>query len=147
MAAAMIAIALCPVKRLKLCHARTRGMGRDSWSGFVPGAGVVCSQLNRELMMIRLTRKDFRRWLFRNRRVVVGIAENPRKCPFCRYLKWKGARFVNIQVSHRWVDGHRNQHTKWQREFQREAMRKERELDVTGLRGREALAILDGLAG
>lgn len=95
--------------------------------------------------MIRLTRKDFRRWLWRHRRVIVGRPAEARQCPICRYLKSCGAKFVRIGIVSRTVDGQRHHHSKWQRDFQYKAIALERKLDVTGLRGQEALDILDGL--
>lgn len=96
-------------------------------------------------MVIRLTKKGFRFWLFDNRRVIVGIADKPNACPFCCYLKSRGAKRVRIMIAHRTVDGLVHQHNEWQRAFQHAAIDMERELDVRGLRGREALAVLDGL--
>ena len=96
--------------------------------------------------MIRLTKAGFRRWLEANLGAIVGVTEAPDNCPFCRYLKSCGAKRAAIQVSYRVVDGKRHKHSKWQRDFQHQAMYMERELDVIGLRGREALGVLDGLA-
>ncbi len=93
--------------------------------------------------MIRLAKKDFRRWLAKNQRVIVGDPDNPGLCPMCRYLKSRGAKRVFIDIGYRRVDGQMHEHCKWQRDFQKEAMRVQRLLKVVGLRGREALAILD----
>ena len=95
--------------------------------------------------MIRLSKKDFRRWLVKRKRVIVGVAESPCGCAFHGYLKWRGARSIRIQIKNRLVDGKFHRHNQWQRDFQIEAMKLEGELDVIGLRGREALAVLDGL--
>ena len=96
--------------------------------------------------MIRLTKRGFRLWLVRNRKVLVGQSDNNSNCPFCRYLKSLGARRVYIPVvGYRIVDGRMHDHNKWQRDFQNAAIRMEQELDVVGLRGREALQVLDEL--
>lgn len=93
--------------------------------------------------MIRLTKKGFRAWLVKNQRVIVGLPEEPDNCPICRYLKSEGAKKVLIQIGYRLIDGESHTHCKWQRRFQRKSMQLQRELDVVGLRGREALGILD----
>ncbi len=95
--------------------------------------------------MIRLVRKDFRRWLLKNKRILVGEPDDVKKCPFCKYLKSKGATTVTTRVHHRIVDGSIHGHSKWQREFQTHAMKLQKDLDVIGLRGREALQVLDVL--
>ena len=96
--------------------------------------------------MIRLTRVDFRRWLVRNRKVIVGLPDDLEDCPMCRYLKSRGAKKIWMTFGYRVVDGRsHNNGVKWQREFQRQAVRLERELDVIGLRGQEALDVLDSV--
>lgn len=96
--------------------------------------------------MIRLAKKEFRHWLMKNRKVLVGEPNEKAKCPFCLYLKWRGAKKVCVPtVGYRIVDGQIHEHNKWQRDFQRLAMRKQRELDVIGLRGGEAIDILDSV--
>ena len=96
--------------------------------------------------MIRLTKTGFRNWLVKNRRVLVGRPNEPSDCPFCQYLKSEGAKYVRVpRIGFRVVDGENHAHNKWQREFQKDAFLMERQLDVIGLRGQEALQVLDEL--
>lgn len=95
--------------------------------------------------MIRLTKQGFRHWLIKNRKVIVGRPEEPKDCPFCRFLKSQGAKRVNIQIGHRIVDGGIHSHSAWQRNFQKKAIRRQKELDVIGLRGGEALYVLNSV--
>lgn len=96
--------------------------------------------------MIRLTKTGFRQWLIKNRRVLVGRPSEIVNCPFCKYLKSKGAERVRIpDVRYRIMDGRKQANNKWQRDFQRQAMDMERRLDVIGLRGGEAIDILDSV--
>lgn len=96
--------------------------------------------------MIRLTKTGFRQWLVMNRKVFVGQPNKMRSCPFCRYLKSRGLEKVSFPtVSCRIVGGKSILNNKWQRDFQRAAIDMERRLDVIGLRGREALQVLDEL--
>lgn len=97
--------------------------------------------------MIKLYKRDFRAWLVEKQPVMVGLASDNRKCPICNFLRSRGAKKVEVQISYRRVDGHRHEHNKWQRDFQRQAMKLQRDLDVIGLRGRECLTILDELTG
>ena len=93
--------------------------------------------------MIRLTRAGFRRWLAKNRGKIVGFPESHHYCPMCKYLRSEGAKNVYLDIKWRRADGDTYTHSKWQRDFQRLAMRRQRELDGVGLRGREALQVLD----
>ena len=93
--------------------------------------------------MIRLVQADFRRWLRRNGGKIVGDPNEPSDCPFCRFLKSQGAKKVWIDIPQRRVDGEIHTHSKWQRDFQHNAIRLKRELVVADLRGREALIALD----
>lgn len=97
--------------------------------------------------MIRFYKRDFRAWLVEKQRVMVGLPSEIKKCPVCNFLRSRGAKTVEVQITHRRVDGQRHEHNKWQRDFQKKAMKLQRDLDVIGLRGRECLAILDELAG
>lgn len=93
--------------------------------------------------MIRLTKKDFRSWLEKNRSKIVGNAESPDNCPICRFMKSQGAKTVEVQISYRRIDGRNYAHSLWQRNFQRQAISQQRELRVSCLRGLEALEALD----
>ena len=93
--------------------------------------------------MIRLAKKDFRTWLNRNGGKIVGDPTNRTSCPFCRFLKASGAKKVVVLIANRVVDGQSHQHSKWQRAFQCRAIRMQKELNVFGLRGREALKAMD----
>ena len=95
--------------------------------------------------MIRLVKQDFRAWLLKNRKVLVGRPEDFKHCPFCNFLKSKGAKKVSIHISHRIVDGKAHVHSQWQKDFQINAIKQQRSLDVIGLRGSEALQVLDEL--
>lgn len=95
--------------------------------------------------MIPLSRKAFRKFLEINARKNVGDPSDTHSCPFCHFLKSKGAKRVRINILWRAVDGERYEHRGWQREFQRAAMNLREELDVEELRGREALSVLDSL--
>lgn len=96
--------------------------------------------------MIRLTKTGFRQWLVKNKKVIVGKPDKPMDCPFCRFLKSKGAKEVRVpDIRYRVVDGQIHEHNLWQRVFQIKAINMETELGVIGLRGREALQVLDEL--
>jgi len=96
--------------------------------------------------MIRLTKTGFRQWLVKNRKVIVGRSGDIRDCPFCKYLRSRGVKKVSFPtVSCRIVGGKVLPNNKWQKAFQRQAMDMERRLDVHGLRGLEALQVLDEL--
>lgn len=93
--------------------------------------------------MIRIHQRDFRTWLQKNQGKIVGDASDVRGCPLCKFLKSKGAKHTNMQITCRTIDGERHDNSRWLREFQSNAMRLQKDLEVDGLRGHEALAALD----
>lgn len=93
--------------------------------------------------MIRLVQREFRIWLRQRQRFVVGDPNSPTNCPLCQFLKQKGAKTVRMGFSTRTVNGVPQGNSPWQRNFQKRAIRLQTALNVTGLRGGEALEALD----
>ncbi len=93
--------------------------------------------------MIRIAQKDFRIWLRRNGGKIVGDPTDINTCPLCRFLKSRGAKKVRMSFYARFVDGRSHNNTVWARKFQQRAIEVQRSLEVTGLRGREALTALN----
>ena len=95
--------------------------------------------------MIRLVKKDFRQWLRFNARTIVGDPTENSTCPLCRFLKSRGAKKVLMKFSARIVDGKLHDNSRWAVKFQKGAVELQRSLDVEGLRGREALQVIDSI--
>lgn len=95
--------------------------------------------------MIRLSKANFRRWLVENDGKIVGDPTETNTCPLCRFLKSYGAKKVNMNFSVRIVDGKSHQNIGWTRKFQRDAISLQHSFKVEGLRGREALRVLDSV--
>ncbi len=92
--------------------------------------------------MIQLDKRAFRNWLTSHQGQIVGNPNSPHRCPIARFLQARGGKDIHVEICERRVDGKIHQHIGWQQDFQVRAQELQKELNVTGLRGREALRAL-----